>query len=488
MSQVSIQTNTTRSVPHAKLIFTIITMAAFLDVVDFSIVQVALPTIRNQLLVSFADSQWIIGAYGLTMAGFLMLSGRAGDLYGQKKLFVVGILVFTIASLSGGLSPTLLVLIVSRAIQGIGAAISTVTGFSIFVALFPEGGERNKAMGILVAVLSAGFAAGSIAGGVLTAVFGWRSVMFVNVPIGLVAALLSQKYLTKDSRRQATGHLDLPGALTITSGLILLVYALTNASNDGFSSISIVLELVLSGVLFGAFVAIELRSKVPLVPLRFLHRGAVLSSNFLALILSAIMSGLSFILTIYLQQILGYSALSTAIIMLPAAVIFFAVGGFGFYRLVNKMGLKLTLVFSAGLIAAGCAFLTQIPPSGSYWSIIPGMLFWATGASVGFPALSIAALAGTRPGEEGLATGLINTSQRIGFPLGLAMFVTIASVTDPRPSGVVTKLAVGSAIVGGFHWAFLAAALLGVLGIFIGYRVKNPVPPSNAKIEGQIVA
>jgi MFS family permease len=191
-----VQVDGRATAPHAKLIFGIITMAAFLDVVDFSIVQVALPTIRQQLLVSFADSQWIIGAYGLTMAGFLMLSGRAGDFYGQKKLFVIGITVFSMASLTGGLAPSLLTLVVSRAVQGIGAAISTVTGFSIFVTLFPEGNERNKALGILVAVLSAGFAAGSIAGGVLTSLFGWRSVMFVNVPIGVVALVLSQKYLS----------------------------------------------------------------------------------------------------------------------------------------------------------------------------------------------------------------------------------------------------------------------------------------------------
>src|SRR5256712_5212549 len=200
---------------RTRLILALIITAGFLDVIDFSIVQVALPTIQTELVVSLAESQWIIGAYGLTLAGFLLLSGRAGDIYGQKKLFVSGIILFTVASFTGGLAPSLLSLIVSRAIQGIGAAISTATAFAILVTTFPEGRERNRALGIFVSVLSAGFAAGSISGGILTAAFGWRSVLFVNVPIGTVAAVLSQKFLVSHPGRAADKHLDLPGALSV---------------------------------------------------------------------------------------------------------------------------------------------------------------------------------------------------------------------------------------------------------------------------------
>jgi MFS family permease len=221
-----------------RLVLALIITAAFLDVIDFSIIQVALPTIRTQFFVSLPDSQWIVGAYGLTMAGFLMLSGRAGDIYGQKRLFVIGIVVFFVASLTGGLAPSLFVLVASRAVQGIGAAISSATALSILVATFPEGRERNRALGVFVAVLSAGFAAGSIAGGILTAIFGWRSVMFVNVPIGVAAAVLSQRFLPDNGVRAVNRRLDLPGALSVTSGLIFLVYALTNAANDGFLSCS----------------------------------------------------------------------------------------------------------------------------------------------------------------------------------------------------------------------------------------------------------
>src|SRR2546430_5845379 len=227
----------TRPSSRTRMTLALIIIAGFLDVIDFSIVQVALPTIRTELVVSLAESQWIIGAYGLTLAGFLLLSGRAGDIYGQKKLFVFGIVLFTVASFTGGLAPSLLSLIVSRAIQGVGAAISTATAFAILVTTFPEGKERNRALGIFVSVLSAGFAAGSVSGGVLTAAFGWRSVLFVNVPIGAVAAVLSQKFLASNPGRAADKHLDLPGALSVTSGLIVLVYALTNAATDGFSSL-----------------------------------------------------------------------------------------------------------------------------------------------------------------------------------------------------------------------------------------------------------
>ena len=237
--------------------------AAFLDIVDFSIIQVALPTIREQFAISLPDSQWIVGAYGLTLAGFLLLSGRIGDIYGQKRLFVIGVAIFTVASLVGGLAPSLLFLIASRAVQGVGAAISTVTALAIFATIFPEGKERNRALGILVAVLSAGFAAGSITGGVLTAALGWRSVMFVNVPIGAATVILSLRFLPKRAGMCMDKHLDLPGSLTVTSGTILLVYALTNAGNEGFASVGTLLPLSISILILAGFVVIESRSKAP---------------------------------------------------------------------------------------------------------------------------------------------------------------------------------------------------------------------------------
>jgi EmrB/QacA subfamily drug resistance transporter len=459
---------------RTRLILVLIIAAGFLDVIDFSIVQVALPTIRTELMISLAESQWIIGAYGLTLAGFLLLSGRAGDIYGHKKLFVFGVALFTITSFTGGISPSLITLIISRAVQGIGAAISTATAFAILVATFPEGRERNRALGIFVAVLSAGFAAGSISGGVLTAAFGWRSVLFVNVPIGVVAAVLSQKFLVNHPGRAMDKHLDLPGALAVTSGLILLVYALTNVATDGFLSAQTLLPLGLSALVLAGFVAIENRSRSPLVPLAFLRRGTIFTANVLALLLTATAGGVVFILTTFLQQVSGYSALDAGLEFVPAAMIFFFVGGFGSSRLVNRFGLKPILVASMTLITLGSALLTQITVSSGYVGVLPGMLIWSLGAAIGFPALNIAALAGTKPGEEGLASGIIGTSQRIGFPLGLAILLTIATITDPPPIGTATVSASLVGVVTGFQYAFLASTIISALGLLIALRVKNP--------------
>ena len=399
-----------------------------------------------------------------------MLSGRAGDIYGQKKLFISGIVLFTVASMTGGFAPSLLFLVVSRAIQGIGAAISTVTAFAIFIGLFPEGNERNRALGIFVAVLSAGFAAGSVAGGILTVTFGWRSVMFINVPIGIVAAVLSQRYLPNAAAKLLNGHLDLPGALTVTGGLLLLVYGLTNAANS-FTSLETIIPLALSIVALAAFVAIESASKAPLMPLSFPRRGTILTANLLSLILGATVAGLSFILTIYLQQVLGYSAELAGAGFLPGAVIFFIVGGWGASRLVNRFGIRRVVVASAALIAAGSALLVGLSPNGDYFGILPGMILWSLGASIGFPAINVAAIAGTKPGEEGLASGLISTSTRLGFPLGLAVLLTVAGATDPQPVADVVSAA---GLVRGFQFAIATAALLGVLGVLVALRVKEP--------------
>jgi EmrB/QacA subfamily drug resistance transporter len=458
-----------------RIILALVVIAGFLDVVDFSIVNVALPAIRTNFLVGLAESQWIIGAYGLTMAGFLMLSGRAGDIYGQKRLFIIGIIVFTMSSFTAGFAPSLLVLVASRAVQGIGAAMTSATALSILVTTFPEGRDRNRALGTFVAILSAGFAAGAIAGGVLTAGFGWRSVMFVNVPIGIVAAILSQRFLPSTGGRALDRHLDVPGALSVTSGLVLLVYALTNAANEGFSSFQTILPLGLSAIILAVFVTIEGRSKSPLMPLGFLRRGTVLMANVLALIFTAGAGGVLFILTIYLQQVLGYSALNAGLAFLPLTMIFFVGGGWGSTWLVNRVGMKPTLVGSTALMTIGSAQLTQISVAGGYLGIFPGMILWVLGASLSFTALNIAGLAGTKHGEEGLASGLLNTSQRIGAPLGLAILLTVVGATDPPPA-VVAGPGSLAGIVTGFQYAFLASAIMNGIGLLIALRIRRPKP------------
>jgi len=450
------------------LIFFLVIIAYFMDIIDASIVTVALPSIRLEFGASIANSQWIYGAYAITLAGFLLLMGRAGDIYGQKKIFVGGLVIFTIASFTGGIAPSLLSLIISRSVQGIGAAMTTVTAFAIFIRIFPEGPERNKALGYIVAVLAGGFAAGAVVGGVLTTFLGWRWVMFINVPIGIGATILCQRYFPIGGGSLQNQHLDIPGALTVTSGTMLLVFGLTNAAGLGFTSVLTYIPLIASVLVLGLFLLIESRSVSPLVPLSFIRRGSVLTANILALVLTSVVGGVGFIIPVYFQNILGYSALDSGLLTLPPALIFFIVGGFVASRLVNKFGAKKILLVSSGLIAVGTLLLTPMSPNGNPFILMPGLLIWALGASIGFPAINIAAVAGTKPGEEGLASGVVSTSSRMGFPIGLAILLTVAGAFDPPSSA--------AGIVAGFQVAVVAASLIGVLGFLIALRLKDVKP------------
>ena len=471
MSQLS--NSSPSPIPHVRLIFFLVIIAYFMDIIDASIVTVALPSIRVEFGASIADSQWIYGAYAITLAGVLLLMGRAGDIYGQKKIFVSGLVIFTIASFTGGIAPSLLSLIVSRSVQGIGAAMTTVTAFAIFIRIFPEGPERNKALGYIVAVLAGGFAAGAVVGGVLTTFVGWRWVMFINVPIGVVAAILCQRTFPAGGGYVQNRHLDVPGATTVTLGIILLILGLTNAASVGFASLLTVIPLIASVSVLGSFLLIESRSKSPLMPLSFIRRGSVLTANVLALVLTSVVGGVGFIIPVYFQNILGYSALDSGLLTLPPALIFLFVGGFVASRLVNRFGAKKMLLVSSGLVAIGTLLLTPMSPNGSPWVLMPGFLIWALGASIGFPAINIAAVAGTKPGEEGLASGVINTSSRIGFPVGLAILLTVAGAFDPPSTG--PQAAAG--IVAGFQVAVITASLIGVLGFLIALRLKDVKPP-----------
>ena len=469
MSQLS---NSPSSVQHVRLIFFLVIIAYFMDIIDASIVTVALPSIRLEFGASIANSQWIYGAYAITLAGFLLLMGRAGDIYGQKKIFVSGLVIFTIASFTGGIAPSLLSLIISRSVQGIGAAMTTVTAFAIFIRIFPEGPERNKALGYIVAVLAGGFAAGAVVGGVLTTFLGWRWVMFINVPIGIVATILCQRYFPVGGGWLQNQHLDIPGALTVTSGTMLLVFGLTNAAGLGFTSVLTYIPLIASVLVLGLFLLIESRSVSPLVPLSFIRRGSVFTANILALVLTSVVGGVGFIIPVYFQNILGYSALDSGLLTLPPALIFFIVGGFVASRLVNKFGAKKILLVSSGLVAIGPLLLTPMSPNGNPFILMPGLLIWALGASIGFPAINIAAVAGTKPGEEGLASGVVSTSSRMGFPIGLAILLTVAGAFDPPSAG--TPSAAG--IVAGFQVAVITASLIAVLGFLIALRLKDVKP------------
>jgi EmrB/QacA subfamily drug resistance transporter len=454
------------------LVLALVILAQFMVILDFTIVQVALPSIGREFGVSVNGLQWIVTTYGLTLAGFLMLSGRVGDIYGHKRLFIIGVLLFSLASLAGGLAPSEIVLIVARVVQGLGAAMASATGLSILVAVFPEGKERNRALSIFAAATGSGFTAGMILGGAITATLGWRWVFDINVPIGLVVSMLSIKYISSTTRRTYEHkHLDIFGAVSVTAGLMLLVYSLNIAQNIGIGSPQ-TLELLLSSVIvLAAFLLIEYRSKAPLMPLGFLRRSSIFGANVVRLLQVAAFVGMVFILTNYLQQMLGYSALSAGLAFAPMGVLFLVVSTFLSARLVNRFGVKPILISGMALQTIGYLLFSQISITESYFGLLGPMLVIALGTGLGFTAINIAALMGTRRGEEGLASGLINTSGQIGGPIGLAVLLTIANFETPHLTGQVVQSAM--ATVTGFGYAFMGAALLAGIGIIFAALLKE---------------
>jgi EmrB/QacA subfamily drug resistance transporter len=454
------------------LILGLLVTAQFVVVLDFSIVQIALPTIRVDLSMSLADLQWIVSAYGLTFAGFLMFSGRASDLYGRKKLFVIGLMVFSLASLAGGLATSELVLIAARMIQGIGAALASATGLALIIRIFAPLGRLNQALGIFAAVSSAGFSAGIILGGILTEALGWRWIFFVNVPIGILASLLAMRLLPEAGGAQTVRkHLDLPGAASVTGGLMLLVYALTLLGN-GDTSYQTYSVIALAGVALAAFLYIEHRSAAPLMPLEFLRRPTVFFSNATALLSSAANVSMIFLLTTYLQGLQSFSALNAALALLPGALIYFLLGGFVAPRLVRQFGAKKVLVAATVILSTGMALFFRISVDSSYWGVIlPSLLVVCLGGALSFTASNIAALSGAKQGEEGVASGLVNTSRQVGGPVGLAFAVSVIGLAT---HGLGIAAPSDEAIVA-FRYAFGAAACFSTSAVVTSLLLRGRV-------------
>jgi len=410
----------------------------------------------------------------LTFAGFLLLSGRASDVYGRKRLFVIGLVVFATASLVGGLAPSEDVLIGARAVQGVGAAIASATGLTLLVVAFPEGRERNRALSVFAAVSSAAFAAGVILGGVLTSALGWRSIFFVNVPIGILAVIMATRFLAESRGNTSQKRLDLPGAIAVTGGLSLLVYGLTGAANKGLFALDTLTPLALSVLVLGGFLVIEHRANAPLMPLSFLRRGTVFTANALAILTIAAVSSMIFLLTIFLQQIQGYSALWAGLAFLPTALVFLSVGGYLSAKLVTRFGPKPVLLVGMVIQTVGFILISRLSVGTSYFSVLlPDMLIISLGAALSFTAFNIAALSGAKKGEEGLASGLINTSTQVGGPIGLAIAVTIVGVVV---AGLGVSVSPSAATVEGFGYAFLGAASLSGIGIIFALLIRNPKP------------
>ena len=440
----------------------------FMVVLDIAIVNVALPSIQKDLGFSERNLQWVVSAYALLFGGLLLLGGRVADLLGRRRLFIGGLVVFTAASLTSGLAWSEGVLIGARAFQGFGAALITPAALSILTTTFTEGKERNTALGAWGAVGAFGAVAGVLLGGVLTSALSWHWIFYVNVPVGILGLVLAPLFLT-ESRDAHAKSFDVPGAVLVTSGLVTLVYAITQANNYGWGSLATIGLFASAVALLAAFVAWELRTPEPLMRFGILRLRTVSGANVAGLVMGTAMFGMFLMLTLYMQQVLHYSAMKTGVAYLAVAataIVWSALAA----QLVTRVGVKPVLVAGMTALSAGLLYFTQVSVGGTYLGdLLPGFLLISIGIGFSFVPISIAALAGVQPAEAGLASGLINTSQQVGGALGIAALTSIATSTTN------TKISSGSALpmalTDGFQAAFYGAAGVAILGILVALFV-----------------
>jgi EmrB/QacA subfamily drug resistance transporter len=454
--------------PRGKnLALLLLAMTQFVVVIDASIVNVALPSIGSHLHFSRDDLSWVVNAYTLTFGGFLLLGGRLADLLGRRRMFMLGLVLFSVASFAGGIAQSEGWLLAARAIQGLGAAIVSPAALSIITTTFAEGSERNRALGIWGAVAGAGGAAGVLLGGILTSGLSWRWVLFVNVPIGIAAATAAPRILHESRSEDGASTFDLPGAVTVTAGLSLLVYAIVDAVNAGWGSTATLSKIAGAVVLLAAFLVIELRQRHPLMPFSIFRLRTLRGANIVGLLVGMSLFSMFFFISLYLQNVLHYSPIKTGISYLPLAVgIILSAGAAS--QLVTRIGFKPVLVTGLLLIAAGLLWFSQVPaPGGSYAADVLGpSLLAAVGLGFSFVPVTIAAVTGIKPHEAGLASGLINTAQQVGGALGLAILATIANSRTQSAfhSGVHSATV---ALTKGFDRAFLVGAGFAILGAIL---------------------
>jgi EmrB/QacA subfamily drug resistance transporter len=440
-------------------------VAYLMVVLDVSIVNVALPSIQEDLEFSENGLQWVVSGYALTFGGFLLLGGRAGDILGRRIIFISGLLAFSAFSLLCGLAWSAGVLVVARMLQGAAAAILSPSVFSIVTVTFEEGAERNKALGVLGAIAGSGAAIGVLLGGILTEYVGWEWIFFVNVPIGLGALLFVPRFVRESKAPDLARHFDAWGATTVTAGLVLLVFALTRAPQVGWTSAQVIVSLVGWAVLSAAFIVIELRSRSPLVPLTIFRRRTLTAANVIGLILGMAVFGMFYLLSLYMQIVLGFSALETGLGYLAVALTAVVASGVA-QALVTRVGVKPVLAVGMGLLGAGLILFAQIPVNGSYAAdLLPGFFLIGVGLGFAFVPVSIAALSGATGKEAGLASGLINTNQQIGGAIGLAILITISTTrSDSLIEDGVSRL---EALTDSYALAFWVAAGIAVLGVVV---------------------
>jgi EmrB/QacA subfamily drug resistance transporter len=451
------------------LALAVITVSQFMVVLDTAIVNVALPSIRSDLHFSQENLQWVITGYAICFGGLLLLGGRLADLLGRRLVFMAGILVFTIFSLLDGLAWSEASLITFRCLQGLGAALVSPAALSILTTTFQEGGERNKALGIWGAASGSGGAVGALLGGALTSGLSWSWIFYVNVPIGALVLAASPRLL-RESRAEVTERrFDFAGAVAITGGLMLLVYAMTHATQHGWVTAATISVLVASAVLIASFFVIEARAKAPLLPLRILRMRTLAGSNVCAFLTTFTVVSMFLLLTLYMQEVLHYSAIKTGVAYIPQTLtlVFFSAIG---QSLVTRRGVR--RIFPVGLVLAAVSFVlfTQLPTHGHYFAdLFPGFLISGPGLAFAFVSMSIGALTGVQQADAGIASGLINTTQQVGGAIGVAVAITVATTaTNHYVSSHHGATAFdGAALTHGFTVAFWVLAVTAAIGALL---------------------
>jgi EmrB/QacA subfamily drug resistance transporter len=464
--------------------FSLLAVACFMTTVDLTIVNVALPTIGRKLHFAESDLQWVVTAYALTFGGFLLLGGRAADLLGRRRLFMAGLVLFAGASLACALAPGETFLIVVRGVQGLGAAVVLPAALSIVMNMFAEGAERNKALGLWGAIGASGATVGLLAGGALTRYAGWQYIFYLNVAVG-VAVLLLARRVVPESRLVPDGvraggafrRYDPLGAITVTGALVLTVYAISQAPSAGWTAPRTLGLLVVSAVLLASFVILEMRSAAPLLPLRLFRLRTLAGSNAVGLLLGASFYSFLFTGTLYMQQVLGYSAMKTGFAWLATSVTGIALAGPA-QLLVTRASAKVVMAAGMSLVGAGILWAAQMPADGHFWANLAGPFFLAGAVTWAFIPVSIGALAGVTERDAGVASGLIDTSQQLGGAIGIAVASTVAAA---RSSVLLGQGRTGAvALTGGFHLALLVSGLIALAAVPVTFLLVRRTEMASA--------
>jgi EmrB/QacA subfamily drug resistance transporter len=459
----------------------VLCLASLMIVLDVTIVGVALPSIKDDLGFTDTSLAWVVNAYLLTYGGFLLLGGRLGDLYGNRRLFLIGISLFTVASLACGLATSQGFLIVARGVQGLGGAVASAVSLSLMVNLFTEPGERAKAMGIFGFVASGGGSIGVLLGGIITDAISWHWIFLVNFPIGVAVVLLSTRLLP-ETRAASSMRLDVAGAVTVTAALITAVYAIVNANQKGWTSLQTLGLLGVALAIFAVFLLIEVRVRSPLVPLALFKLRNLATADVVGVLWAGAMFAWFFLTALYMQLVLGYSPLQIGLAFLPGNLIMGALSIGLSAKLVMRYGFRLPLATGLGLAGLGLLWLARAPVDGGYVvDIFPSMVLLGLGAGMAFNPVLLAAMSDVEPQESGLASGIINTSFMMGGALGLAVLASVAAsrTSDLLDAGHSEAVALTS----GYHAAFLIGAIFAVGAALIGgLLLRNQEMPAHEEV------